>query len=125
MIGSDVVALYPSLTADRTAKMIRKKIEESDIKFEGFDIEKGKAYLGINRDELDEEQRERMKRIIPEKKATTGTRPTMTSVGMKWGPQKQWELERIETTKIENRQIIAAVVEVAFKVLFKNFTYKF
>ena len=93
MIGSDVVALYPSLTADRTAKIIRKKIEESDIKFEGFDIEKGRAYLAINREELDEEQRERMKRIIPEKKATTGTRPTMASVGIKWDPQKQWELE--------------------------------
>ena len=52
LIGSDVVALYPSLTADRTAALVRKKIEESEIKFEGFDYNLGRAYFVVYFDTL-------------------------------------------------------------------------
>ena len=49
----------------------------------------------------------------------------MPSIDRKWNPHKQWEFERVDITKDEERKIIGAVAEVALKVLFNNFTYKF
>ena len=31
LVGSDVVALYPSLTADRTSQIIKEEIEQNDL----------------------------------------------------------------------------------------------
>ena len=125
LIGSDVVALFPSITADRTAEIVRKKIEESEIEFEGIDIDKARAYLAINIDDMNDEVKERIKHVIPERKSKNGTRPTMASINSKWEPKNQWEVTEIEINDIEKKQIIGAVVEIALKVLFKNFTYKF
>ena len=47
------MALFPSITADRTATIVRNKIEESTVEFEGFDMNKGRAYLAINLEYLD------------------------------------------------------------------------
>ena len=43
LIGSDVIALYPSLTADNTGKIVREQIIKSEIKLEGLDIDKARA----------------------------------------------------------------------------------
>ena len=66
LVGSDVIALYPSLTADRTAAIVRRKIEESEIKFEGFNYDMGRAYLAINLNEMNAEQVDKLKSFIPQ-----------------------------------------------------------
>ena len=125
MIGSDVTALFPSMTADRTAAIIRNKIEESEIDFEGFDLDRGRTYVAINLEYLDEKQQSRLRHLLPTKTAKQGIIPTMASIGMKWNPRNQWDIPEISIEKQERKAIIAAVVEIAIKVLFKNFSYKF
>ena len=49
----------------------------------------------------------------------------LISVTRNWIPRDQWEYQKEDLTKEEERNIIATVVEVALKILFKNFTYKF
>ena len=51
LVGSDAVALFPSITAATTAEIVKQEILKSEIKFEGFDVERGRAYLAINKEE--------------------------------------------------------------------------
>ena len=45
LIGSDVVSLFPSLSADRTALAVRKQAEKSPIKWENFDDKWIRLYI--------------------------------------------------------------------------------
>ena len=49
LIGSDVVSLFPSLSADRTALAVRKQAEKSPIRWENFDDKWIRLYIHLNR----------------------------------------------------------------------------
>ena len=49
LVGSDVVVLFPSITAERSARIVRDEIQRSEITFEGFDDEKARAYIYMNK----------------------------------------------------------------------------
>ena len=49
VIGNDVKALYPSISSEKTGRIIREKIENTKLKFEGFCPKKGLAYIAMNR----------------------------------------------------------------------------
>ena len=123
LVGSDVVALYPSLSAERTAKIVKNQIIKSRIKFEGFDTKKALAYLKINEQEIQDP--EEISHLLPTRKAKTGTTPTMSSITKSWDPENQWIFTRENLTQEEERIVVAKVVELALMVLFLNFTYKF
>ena len=48
-IGSDVVSLFPSLTARNTARAIRRQTMKSDINFENIDTRWLRLYIHLNR----------------------------------------------------------------------------
>ena len=123
LIGNDVTALYPSLTMTNTARIVRNQILKSKVKFEGFDMDKGRAYLAMNQDKI--EEIEKIRKLLPRKKAKTGVTPTMSSISKTWNPRTQWHYDVESLDDEEERMIIATVTEVALKVLFSNFTYKF
>ena len=49
VLGSDVKALYPSITSENTGKIIRRRIENSTLEFEGFCWKRGLAYIDMNK----------------------------------------------------------------------------
>ena len=73
LIGSDVVALFPSLTADRTATIIRKEIKNSEIQLEGLDLQRARVYIVINRDTTDDLKE--IEDVLPRRKSKNGTPP--------------------------------------------------
>ena len=123
LIGNDVVALYPSITANTTGKIVRKAIMESKIEFEGFDMDMGRAYIVINRDIV--EDIEELEDILPERSSNHGTTPTMASVSTSWEPKNQWTFPQKIPSRHQVRKVIAVVTEIALKTLFNNFSYKF
>ena len=123
LVGSDVIALFPSITADNTGKIIREQIIRSEIKLEGFDTEKARAYIVINKDEIT--NIEDLENILPIRKSNHGTSPTMASITSKWNPTDQWVFPPKIPTQEQERKIAAVVAEIALKALFNNFTYKF
>ena len=123
LIGNDVTALYPSLSAKNTARIIKEAIVKSEVDFRGFDVDKGRAYIAINSDLV--ENMEDIKHLIPTRKYKTGTKPTMSSITRNWNPNNQWEFPNREITDAEKKKIIGTVVEIALKILFNKFTYKF
>ena len=123
LVGSDVIALFPSITADNTGKIIREQIIRSEIKLEGLDTEKARAYIVINKDEITDI--EDLENILPIRKSNHGTSPTMASITSKWNPTDQWVFPPKIPTQEQERKIAAVVAEIALKALFNNFTYKF
>ena len=71
----------------RFIKPYIEPLEESEIQFNGFDLDKARAYLAININDIKEDQKTILKHLIPERAKKTGTRPTMSSIGMKWNPK--------------------------------------
>ena len=120
LVGSDVVALYPSLTSERTGRIVRESIEKSEVKFEGFDDEKGRAYIGINRGyagNLTE-----IEHTLPTRASNKGSTPTMASIGPKWDPNNQWVFPKEKITEKERRKILAKVAEIAVRILWEKFS---
>ena len=123
LVGSDVVALFPSITAERSARIVRKEIERSEIVFEGFDDEKARAYINMNKEIISDY--EDIAHLLPKRKAKTGTAPTMSSIGRKWNPNNQWEFPDEKVSPEQAKKLIGLVAEIAIIILFTNFSYKF
>ena len=123
LVGNDVTALYPSLTAENSARIAKKQILKSKVRFEGFNMDRGRAYLTINKDKI--ENLDEIEHLLPKRKSKTGVTPTMSSIKKDWDPRQQWIFEKENLTETEERLVIAAVIEVALKIIFKNFSYKF
>ena len=123
LVGSDVVALFPSITAERSARIVREEIERSEIMFEGFDDEKARAYINMNKEIISDY--EDIAHLLPKRKAKTGTAPTMSSIGRKWIPNNQWEFPDEKISPEQTKKLIGLVAEIATIILFTNFSYKF
>ena len=123
LVGSDVVALFPSITAERSARIVRDEIQRSEITFEGFDDEKARTYIYMNKEKITDY--EDIAHLLPKRKAKTGTAPTMASIGRKWDPNNQWEFPDENISSAQTRKLIGLVAEIATIVLFTNFSYKF
>ena len=123
LVGSDVVALFPSITAAKSARIVREEIQRSKLKFEGIDHEKALTYIAINRELI--ENIEELEEFIPKRKSKNGTTPSMASIHKKWDPNDQWEFSNKELTEDQERLLVGVVAEIAIIVLFNNFSYKF
>ena len=44
LIGMDAVALFPSLSGENTARIVRRRVEKSEIKWRGFNYDIGHEY---------------------------------------------------------------------------------
>ena len=49
MLGLDVEALFPSMTARRTGMIVRERMQKSHMKLEGFNWRMGLVYIRMNR----------------------------------------------------------------------------
>ena len=50
LLGSDVVSLFPSLSAEQTSKIVRGQVSKSDMKWENIDDKWLRLYVHLNRD---------------------------------------------------------------------------
>ena len=48
VVGADVDALYPSLSAEHVASICREAVLESEVIFEGVDYKEAAQYLALN-----------------------------------------------------------------------------
>ena len=126
LIGCDVIALFPSLTSKRTGEIIRDRILKSPLKFEGFDSKQGRRYIVLNQHLTG--NLGSFRRTLPWRRKCGGTKPTMTgAMGSKIDddPEGQWVFPERELTEEEEREVIARCTEIAVRIVFENFCYKF
>ena len=80
IIGFDVDALYPSLDWESTEEVIREAVMNSDIIWEGVDILEGCRYIALNWSG-EQCRASPLSRVLPVRRAKTGTRPGITGTG--------------------------------------------
>ena len=49
LIGSDVLALFPSIKSRNTGIIVRKRVEKTSLKFPGFNTRHGLRYIQMNK----------------------------------------------------------------------------
>ena len=78
LIGSDVSALFPSLTRDRTAKAVRRQTEKAGIQWENIDSKWLRLYIHLNRHMVTDIKE--VENLLPKKrKGKRGAKPGIGS----------------------------------------------
>ena len=127
LVGMDAVALFPSLTSRRTARIVRERIEESKIKLEGFNWKKGLIYILINK-EIPSKIPTEVRKYIPFRKSNRGVQPGMTSKGMtdkEGSEERQWIFHKQNPGEELIRKIVSIVAEIAVRILWEIYANDF
>ena len=127
IIGSDVIALYPNLDIRRVVENVKEAVKKSGTTWREIDYLEGVRYLALNWSS-EECARSRLRRILPRRKGTRGSRPTVRGQGPKGrerGDQEQWTFPKIVLEDWEKEEIISEVVSLATAAMFRNHYYSF
>ena len=127
VVGSDVVALYPNLDIEKVAQTVERAVLESSIRWEDIDYLEGCRYVALNWSES-QCRSSGLRRVLPKRRGTRGTRPGLRGVGPQGGErgdQEQWEFPKTRLTQSEKRLLIATIVRLATEGMFKYHFYGF
>ena len=69
LVGMDVVALFPSMTANTTARIVRERVTQSNMQVEGFRWKKAAVYIRLNRSLIDKIP-DAVKKYLPVRRKT-------------------------------------------------------
>ena len=127
LIGSDVVSLYPNLDIRRVSKMMKEAVLKSTLKIEGVDLMECARYVALNwtRDQC---RQSPLRRILPQRRYRTGSRPGMRGsgpCGKARGDTEQWIFPRVILEEWEIRELLGTVIEILTTALFENHYYTF
>ena len=75
VLGNDVVALFPNIKSKNTGIIVRKRIEKSPLRIEGFDYRRGARYIVMNRKYTSDLHE--LWGVLPYRRKTQGTEPGM------------------------------------------------
>ena len=126
LLGLDVVALFPSMQAVTTGRIVREHVKKSPIKIDGFDWRQGGRYIVVNRKytgDLD-----CIRDVLPWKRNKGSVVPGMKSkeLNSKKGEiTEQWNFPKKEPTENQLREMQSRIAEIGVRFLFENFVYKF
>ena len=130
MIGSDVKALFPSLSAENTSKIVREQAEKIDMEWENIDEDWVKLYIHLNRGLASDISE--IEHLLPyRRKGRRGVEAGMGSMEAKEreirGNQKEsnWTWPCNKATKREIKKLVAIALEIVIKFFFENFIYTF
>ena len=120
------LALFPSITSERTGLIIRKRVYKSPMKMLGFEWKEGARYIAMSKHLTG--PLGSLRKVIPFRRKTGGVEPGITSADVmskKSKLEKQWYYPRDKITEEQERDIISRCTEIAVRTLFEKFTYNF
>ena len=123
----DAVALFLSLSGENTARIVRRRVEKSEIKWRGFNWKKATIYIMAN-EHLVEGMDKEVKKFFPIRKSNKGTKPGMASEGMnnkERSEEKQWYWYRKDPGEKILKKMIGMISQIAIRVLWENYCYNF
>ena len=126
VIANDVVALFPSLTSERSGRIVRILTEQSDLEVDGIDYMEVARYIAIERERtgvLDE-----IEGLLPWRTKSGGTAPGIKNPecnGKEKNTQKFWTFPDRTPTKKQKRIMLGRMAEIGVRTLFENFCYSF
>ena len=126
LIGNDVVSLFPSIKSKSTGVIVRKRVEKSPLKFEGFDYKQGLRYIVLNKHYTGDLKG--LWNVLPWRRKTGGVTPGMTgnvSDRNEKNVEEQWIFPKREPDEAMKKAIIGRVAEIGVRIVFEHFSYKF
>jgi len=132
IVGSlDVKALFPSLEAERTAAIVRKTVEESEIEIENVDEDELAKYIAINATVVEIEQ-SGLRDYIHTRRYHKGPKPSMTSREVQGGAVQRndnntkWKKPRKKPdTPALRKQLLGWGMEIAVRTIMRNHIYQY
>ena len=130
MLGSDVVPLFPSLSARNTAKIVREQVQKSPITWQKIDIDWLRLYIHLNEKMADDISE--VAHLLPfKKKGRRGKESGIGSLECKKrkldidSPKSCWDWPPVEVSEREKITLLSIALEISVKFFFENFTYTF
>ena len=128
LVGADVKAMFPSLGAETSARIVRNVMMESSLEVSGVDYRSAAMYVRYNYTDA-EIRAFGLSRVIPRRRYKQGRAPRITSKEAMSGDSDKtddkWIFPDIELTKIEERKLVAACLEIGVRTSFQNSVYTF
>ena len=127
LIGSDVVSLFPSLTAENTSKCVRRQATKSDIEWTNIDEDWLRLYIHMNIQFSSDISQ--IEHLLPKKRqGKRGVEPGMNSTEVKKrdlnkSKDSSWSWPEKKLTKKDIHLMMAIMLEIAVKQFFKSFVY--
>ena len=123
LLGSDVSALFPSLSAENTAKAVKNQILKSKIEWQNIDGKWLTLYLKLNEDNIDAKELESVKCYLPKRIGTRGKAPGMNSYKIE--EKYEWPQSVEYLNGPMKSKMLGLAMERAIIFFFTNFTYTF
>ena len=121
IVGSDVCALYPSLTDIEVALMCFNAIMNTDVKFLSFNYRVASVYIAMHMTE-EEQRRSPLYRILPRRSTKHGVKP---GVSAKPGNQENWTFPEVKRTEFEERMIVEMATQIEVLTMMTTHRYSF
>ena len=102
-------------------------MRKSKIKWENIDYVEAVRYIALNWDEV-KCKTSSLRRILPVRRFTNGSRPGVTGVGPTGpdrGDTEQWVFPRVKLTGSDKKEIIAQVTKIMTETMFRTHVYTF
>ena len=128
LVGADATAMFPSLGAERSARIVRNVMMESTLEVNGVDYKSAAMYVryGYTDTEIGVFG---LERVVPRRRFTGGAAPKITSKEATSADSEKasdkWIFPDIELTSVEKRKLIAACLEIGIRTSFKHSVYTF
>ena len=123
LLGSDVTALFPSLSAEKTARAVRNQLEKSKVKWQNIDNRWLTLYIKLNESRISKDDLKEIKKLLPERKSKKGKSPSFSSIDI----EKRFIWPRLieYLSESQKSKLLGLAIEQAIIFFFKNFTYTF
>ena len=129
LLGSDVVSLFPSLSAKNTSEIVRDQVRKSPITWQNIDHTWLRLYIHLNENLIDVSE---VKHLLPyKKKGRKGKESGMSSLECKKrtlnmnSPKSCWDWPEEEPSQQEIKILLSLALQIAVVFFFENFVYTF
>ncbi len=123
MVGSDIVSLFPSITATQGGKLCREALLETDISFEGVNYQELAIYIALNYSSHFKIPAD-VRNLIPQRNKVGGQRPGVTGNAALSGSTTinggQWRFTKTHFSDGEKKLLLAEAVSIGVKTVFLN-----
>ena len=129
-VAFDVKALYPSLNARETGKVVNQELQKSNIEFRDIDYLETARYLAASCS-VWELQRMGIRKLVPTRTKSTGCRTGIKGKQMIDGKQdnfekfNSWTFHKKQFTSKEKKLLLGASLETGIKASFNLHCYEF
>jgi hypothetical protein len=121
VVGSDVEALYPSLTDIEVGLICFQAVMESKVQFDNVNLRKATQYIAMCLTNK-EHSVSPLRRILPRRTSRGGVKPGVTS---KPSNEENWKFPEVEITSRERRMVIATVIQIGVIAMMNTHVYGF